>query len=496
MGDSISDVPDVPDLPALPLLLPPQRESDLSRLDRLQPRAPNPRSATLRRDLFSSSSDAVAFSLMVGAGETYIPALALALGAGDTVAGLIASVPLFAGALLQMVSPHAVLWLGSHRRWVVLCAAVQATSFVPLIVGSVLGRLPLAVLFAAASLYWAAGMATGPTWNTWIETLLPAPLRTRFLARRSRISQLAVLAGLLAGSLVLSAGERAGRLLLAFSLLFGFAAVARLVSASFLARQSEPEPLPSGFRNFGFVEVLTRVRRRADSHLLVYLLFLQISVFVAAPFFTPYMLGPLDLSYTRFMLLVGASFVAKALLLPALGNFARHSGARRLLWIGAVGVAPLAAMWTVSRSFSYLLGLQLVAGVMWGAHELAVLLLFFETIPRAERTSMLTFFNFANASALLIGSSIGASLLSRFDGAAEGYAVIFGVSTCGRVASLLLLRRLPDVSGATETPILGTLGLRPSLGGIDRPVLAGLGESPDETQQVAIRDEAQRAVHP
>jgi len=486
MRDPISNVSEVS---KLQFSCSPQRDCDLPRLDRSQPRASHPRSAILRRDLFSSSADAVAFSLMVGAGETYIPAFALALGAGDTVAGLIASVPLFAGALLQMVSPHAVLWLGSHRRWVVLCACVQAASFTPLILGAVLGSLPLTVLFAAASLYWAAGMATGPTWNTWMETLLPAPLRTRFLARRSRIAQLAVLAGLLTGARLLNAGERADRLLAAFALLFGLASVARFVSASFLYRQSEPEPIPSGFRNFGFVEVVTAVRRRADSHLLVYLLFLQTSVFVAAPFFTPYMLGPLDLTYTRFMVLVGASFVAKALLLPALGNFARRSGARRLLWIGAIGVAPLAAMWTVSRSFTYLLGLQLVAGVMWGAHELAVLLLFFETIPRAERTSMLTLFNFANSTALVVGSAIGASLLTVFDGSPEGYAVIFGVSTGGRVASLLLLRRLRDVGGTTETPILGTLGVRPSLGGIDRPVLVALGESPGQAQPEATRSE-------
>lgn len=111
------------------------------------------RSEALRRDLQSSSADAVSFSLMVGAGETYIPAFALALGASDVVAGLVSSAPLLTGAVLQLVSPLAVLRLGSHRRWVVLCARIQAASFAPLIVGAALGALPLVGLFGAVSLY-------------------------------------------------------------------------------------------------------------------------------------------------------------------------------------------------------------------------------------------------------------------------------------------------------------------------------------------------------
>ena len=52
--------------------------------DRLPAVAPTER---LRRDLWVSTADAVAYSLMVGFGETYIPAFALALGLGPVAAG-------------------------------------------------------------------------------------------------------------------------------------------------------------------------------------------------------------------------------------------------------------------------------------------------------------------------------------------------------------------------------------------------------------------------
>ena len=80
--------------------------------------------------------DGLGFSLMVGLGESYLPAFALALGMGEVVSGLVASVPMMAGALLQLASPFAVRKLGSHRRWVIFCATCQALSFVPLVVAA------------------------------------------------------------------------------------------------------------------------------------------------------------------------------------------------------------------------------------------------------------------------------------------------------------------------------------------------------------------------
>ena len=74
---------------------------------------------------------------MVGLGETYLPAFALAVGLGELVAGLVASVPLLAGGVLQTVSPWGIRRLGSHKRWVVLCATVQSLTFLPLLLSRV-----------------------------------------------------------------------------------------------------------------------------------------------------------------------------------------------------------------------------------------------------------------------------------------------------------------------------------------------------------------------
>ena len=116
----------------------------------------------LRRDLVIGTLDAIGYSVMVGCGEMYLGAFVLALGLGPVVAGLVASVPLLVGAVVQCVAPLAVRRLGGRRRFVVLCAAIQAAALVPLAWWAVAGHAAPWQLIAAASLYWSAGMASAP----------------------------------------------------------------------------------------------------------------------------------------------------------------------------------------------------------------------------------------------------------------------------------------------------------------------------------------------
>ena len=399
------------------------------------------RPAVLRRDLRAIVGDGVAFSVMVGTGESYIPAFALAAGLGEITAGLVATLPMLVGAAFQLVTPAAVRRLGSQRRWVVLCASAQAASFAPLVIAALAGRLSRPVLFFAAALYWGFGMATGSAWNTWMTQIVPRPIRSRFFAVRARWSQVAVLAGLIAGGASLQVWGDSQRPLLLFAALFSTALLARAVSARFLASQSEPEGLTAGALRISPAAFWETFRNPAHGRLLLYLIWIQMGVHVSAPYFTPFMLGPLKLSYGEYAVLTGSAFVARIAAMPALGSLAHRAGSQRLLWIASLGIVPLPAMWLITQHFAWLLVVQIAAGVAWGAFELATLLVFFDHIPDTRRTSVLSMFNLANALAVVIGAGVGSLLFRSFGPELAGYAVLFVVSSCLRIAGLLWLRR-------------------------------------------------------
>lgn len=426
---------------------------------------------TLRRDLRASLADGVAFSLMVGAGETYFPALVLALGHGEVAAGLIATLPPVAGALLQLSGPMAVERLGSHRRWVVLAATVQAASFVPLALLALLGRGPLWMPFLLASVYWGFGMATGPAWNTWVGRLVPRRLRARFFARRTRFAQAGALAGLVGGGLLLHGAHDKHAALPRFALLFLLAGASRAFSSRMLARQSQPRLPRARERSVPLGLLLRRLVQPRGDRLLVYLLGIQVSAQLAGPYFTPYMLEQLRMPYARYVALIATAFVARTIMLPLLGELAHRRGARLVLRAGGLGIVPVSALWLVADNYWYLLALQLVAGTVWAAHELAMMLLFLEAIPERERTSVLTTFNVANALALAGGSLCGAALLRALDESRTAYHTLFAASSAARLLVVLAMWRMPLPELRVPALALRVLALRPSVGSLDRPIL-------------------------
>ncbi len=426
--------------------------------------------------------DGISFSLMVGLGETCVAAFALASGLSQVTAGLVATLPMIAGATLQLATPAAVARVGSYRRWVVGCAVVQALSFLPLIVGGLRGGLPELGLFAAMSVYWGAGMATSPAWNAWAGSLVPLEQRARFFAHRSRLSQAALFLALLSAGAILQRGEATGRGLQAFALLFSLAAACRLISSAFLARQSEEPGLAASHRRLSPRAVWVVLRGTEGRRVLLYLLGMQTAVHVAAPYFTPYMLGPLELSYGGYMALTAAAFASRIAVLPALAHWSHARGSLVIFRLSAIGIVPLPLFWLVSDNFVYLLGLQLVSGVVWGGLEFSTMMSFFETLEDRDRASVLTLFNFLNTIAMIVGTMCGAVAFRAAIPGISSFALLFVASSAARLLVLMLLPRPAAPTHVPDEVSLRTLAVRPSAGAMQRPVLPSL-DAPAEAAQ-------------
>lgn len=425
-----------------------------------------------RRDLRAIFSEGVAFSVMVGTGETYIPAFALALGMGDVASGLVTTVPLLAGGLLQMAAPAGVRRAGSPRRWALLGASVQALAFVPLALGAFLGGMPGLLVFAAATVYWGSGMAIGPAWNVWVERLVPPSLRQRFFARRSSAAQLAVLLGLVAGGLLLQSAAASGRALAGFGVLFALAAISRFYSIRFFRQQSDVRPGSFAVAGVPALQFVRNPPRGAGAKLLTYMLVLMATVMVAGPFFSAYMLRQLGLPYWTYMAITGASMAAKVLVLPFMGRLARRWGLLGLLRLSWLGIAPMAAAWLLSERVDVLIALQILSGVAWAAHEYATFLLLFDTIRAERRTTVLTAFNLGNSIAQVSGSLVGGWIYDAMGGGLPGYRALFAASSLLRAACLVLLLRVESGRMPAVAPAFRMIAVRPALGVVLRPVLA------------------------
>lgn len=428
----------------------------------------------MRTNLRASCADAAAFGGMVGFGETYLVAFALAIGVSELTAGMIGSLPLVVGGLLQLASPRMIRWLGSHKQWVVLCAAAQALTFIPLMFAALRGSISGAGLLVIASIYWGTGLATGPAWNTWIGSIVPRPIRPRYFAFRTRASQVAVFIGFLAGGLALQWSDQSDHVLIAYAALFGVAGLCRIISVAMLALQSEPTPIPPNMKKIPLLKSFKHLRNQSSGRLLMYLVAVQASAQISGPYFTPYMLQKLEQSYGEYVTIIAVSFLAKVFALPLWGHVAHRIGPRKLLWIGGIGIAPLSAAWIVSDSLAWLICVQVAAGVLWAAYELAFFLLFFDSIEVEQRTSLLTLHNLINSVAFAAGALIGGAILQSMGTSYAGYMVIFGLSSVGRTCALVLLTTIPKIESHNEEIELRPMSVRPNSASLDAPVIAGL----------------------
>jgi MFS family permease len=402
----------------------------------------------LRRDLRYSSLDAFLNSVAVGAGESFLPAFALAIGCGEIAAGFIAAVPLLAGAFLQLWAPRFFEKAQSSRTLIVRLAFLQALSYIPLLIFALRGeRISDGLLFAVVTIYWFSGLAGGPAWNSWMVSLVPPRVRPRYFARRNRFSQFGLLLGLVSGGLLLHFAKGPGFELQAFAVLFAFSALSRLFSSLCLAQQSESASACVQ-RRVAILGLVRRLGSGSDGCVIGFMLLFCVAVNMAGQFFTPYMLKQLGLGYGPYMALIASTFVAKIIAFHWMGESARRSTPFGLMRAGAFGVALLPVLWMVSSGYGYLFFVHVVTGAVWAAYDLGVTLVLFHAIRDEERTSFLSFYNFASACAVLLGAAAGGECLKLFGETPKVYLGIFAVSAVARFMGFAILVRLIRRMGA------------------------------------------------
>ncbi len=248
---------------------------------------------------------------MIGFGESFFTAYALLMKATALQVGLLSALPPALGSLLQFFANRVTRAFGSRKRTVVTAALGQGLMYVPiaLVFFTGLARVQYLILFAC--LYWSFGLILGPAWNSWMGDLVQENQRGSYFGRRSKITGAATFVALLAGGCILSKFEGSGHWTQynGFVLIFFLALACRMVSVLFLSKKYEPPSTPQQRPAFGFLEFVQQARHRNHGRFVLYLGFMNFSVYLAAPYFTPYMLDGLHLNYLTFTVVNAAAIV-------------------------------------------------------------------------------------------------------------------------------------------------------------------------------------------
>ncbi len=417
-----------------------------------------------------SLRDGAMASLMVGMGETYLAAYTLALGFGEVAAGLITVLPVFIGSTLQLGSGLGARRLGSARQWILGCAIMQAVALF-LLTAAVMLPPSLTLLFFAASMYWSAGLSIAPIWNIWISSVIPVTQHLHFFSSRGRIAQVFTLAGLVAAGLMLKSTENTVWQVKTFAALMLAAMFFRLASLHFLKQQPDTPSSNAVYEQFSLRSVFNQLTRRKSVFIITFLFLMNVAVYFSAPYFSPYMLRSLGLSYDRYMLLISSSFIAKALTYAWMVSLVRSRGLYALMLIGIIGIVPVPALWTLTNSYWLLVGIHALTGFVWGCFELGLTLLLLQHYSERYRAQVLAASHFFNAFGMAIGSIAAALYMREFGVQTATYHNIFLISAGLRALPLFMVPLFIHKSIKPIPIFLRSQGLKTTFSTIIKPSL-------------------------
>ena len=362
------------------------------------------------RALRHSIRDGMAFSVQVGAGETYFSAFALFLRASAPQIALLATLPPLLGSLAQLLSA----WLGRYagrRRLVLAGAGLQAALWLPILAVPLLfPSFAVPALLVLLALYHSAANLAAPQWTSIMRDLVSERRRGRYFGYRTRLTTITTFVSLVAAGVVLHTLDADGRTYQGFAAIFAVAFAARAISVYHLTFLHDPPagtPPPD-------LHVKTWWRSLEETGTLgfsLYYALMNTAVGISAPLFTVYMLRDLSLSYFEFMVLTGASVFVQFLTLTTWGRIADVYGNRLVLIVTSMSLPVVPTLWLVSDNFVYLVFVQCTSGLSWAGFTLAAGNLLYELVPRTRRAAYVAFHNVGTAAGVFCGAMIGAALV-------------------------------------------------------------------------------------
>ncbi len=405
------------------------------------------------RSMRYSTADGMAYAMMTGVGDAYVPAAAVALGASDFYIGLLSALPQFLGAMLQFASLQALRVVKNRKALVIAGSLLQALCWLPTIFVLLWpGPLSIPLITIFFSLGAAITLMVNPAWSSWISDVVPENERASFFARRNRLMQFVLFATTFGAGLLLQQMQLGLPATAAFGLVFFIPFASRLATAFFHARVSNVEYNLQLVKEIRLKHLFLLPSYRNELWFLVFMALVNFSVQIASPFFTPYMLSTLGFDVGMLGLMTAASVIAKFAAYPYWGKAIDRFGNRSVLVAASFGMALVPLMWLFSASSAWLMVFQVFSGFVWAGMDLSSFNFALSMVGRELRPSFISKYNAFNGVFYAAGSLAGGLYLQQFGTASllgfSGILAVFLISGVLRLAVTVLFT--PRLSTSRE----------------------------------------------
>ena len=417
----------------------------------------------VERSLDASIKDGTSFAVMAGLGDpSYIGACALVLGATPSAVALLVTIPVFLGALAQLIPPFLIERGASRKKLFVAGSFLQSLAWLPILLAPfVKGRAGYALLFAGWVLYFLSMHFTVPPWTSLMGDLVPAEARGRFFGRRSSFCFLFQTASLVLAGAGLALYKEAGHEALGFAVVFSGALVARLISTWHLSRMHEPAHVFRDEDRFTLWQFLRRLPHSNFAKFVVFVGCMVASAHFAGCLFAPYWKQTLGYSYWEYMAVAAAVVGIQVLSLPFWGRQADRYGNKKVLKATSFGIVVLPALWLLSTHVAWAFFLQAWSGFFWSGFNQSVANFLFDAVTPPKRARCTAYLYLVMNTGLLVGGLAGSWAIQHVPTSLAGLSwtypfwTVLALSFFFRGLTLALF--LPRFREVRDVPSIGTV---------------------------------------
>lgn len=401
------------------------------------------------RALKNSIKDGTATGAASGIASTYLTPYALALGASAAQIGLLSALPQFASTVLQPLAGSFIKHAGSRKKTCKAALLVARLSWIPVILLAFLNAFnTFYLLLFFISISAAAASFSRVGWASWMGDIVPEKIRGKYFGRRNTFIGAASFAAVLSAGWLLGFSDT----LAGFVIIFLAALLLYFAGLHYLGKVPEPK----AYRNLHKVhktslnisEFLSSMRKTNFRRFMVYAILFDFSVYLAAPFFTVYMISEINIGYYWFAAISAASLLAAIFSQRYWGRLADSYGDRTVMAISGALASFVPLIFVFSRDAPMLVLANVFSGFAWAGLDLVTFNFLLDSSPPLKRPLFISNYQFFDGLAVAGGSLAGGALI-YFMGAGfmwlSAIGIVFLLSFALRgIFSALLIPRIKE----------------------------------------------------
>ncbi len=402
------------------------------------------------KSLRNSILDGATYASMLGLTQYYITPYALAMKASTTQVGFLTGIPYLVMVLTQLVSPILVERVGSRKSFILPVAFLHGLMWLPVLL--------ITYLFPSQQIWWLIAFITMGTafdalsnapWNSMMADLVPEEVRGRYFSSRNRINGLVtMILSIIAGGILQALTNN---VFVAFSMIFAGAMVSRFLSVYFLSQMVEPPVLVPKTKQPSIFKLSLTLGSTNVGKFIIFNALINFAVYLAAPFFSVYMLRDLKFSYLTYVIITSISTLATLIFMPFWGKRIDRAGNVKVLKVASLFLPFVPIVWLFSSNVYYLWGAQVLSGFSWAGFSLAVSIFLYDAAPSENRTRYIALNNALMFAGISLGSLLGGIVAPIIPAIMRNNLLtIFLISGLARL--VIVFAFIPKISEVRQVP--------------------------------------------